>query len=83
MPWIGPGQSYAPYGWKSTADDMAELLRQLQIPKVILLGHDWYGFAFYLLSFTADVGDNLGMVEVDARDDGSSPAITSAVKERR
>lgn len=29
------------YSWKSSADDMAELMRQLDIPRVILLGHDW------------------------------------------
>jgi soluble epoxide hydrolase / lipid-phosphate phosphatase len=28
---------------KSTANDMAELLRQLDVPKVVLLGHDWGG----------------------------------------
>ncbi|KAI5820995.1 Alpha/Beta hydrolase protein [Pyronema omphalodes] len=49
---IGYGQTDAPrctadniepYGWKSIADDMAELLRLLNVPKVILIGHDWGG----------------------------------------
>jgi soluble epoxide hydrolase/lipid-phosphate phosphatase len=47
---IGYGQTDAPrvppntleaYSYKSTAADMAALLSQLTIPKVILLGHDW------------------------------------------
>jgi len=47
---IGFGQTDAPrvppntleaYSHKSTAADMAALLSQLNIPKVVLLGHDW------------------------------------------
>ena len=33
----------SPYSWKSAADDMVALLDQLEIPQVILLGHDWGG----------------------------------------
>jgi soluble epoxide hydrolase/lipid-phosphate phosphatase len=40
---VAPGEAPTAYGWKAAADDMAELLSQLSIPRVILLGHDWGG----------------------------------------
>ncbi|KAL7271485.1 hypothetical protein RUND412_005755 [Rhizina undulata] len=52
---MGYGQTYSPrvppesmanYGFKRAADDMAELMRQLNIPNVVLLGHDYYQIAF-------------------------------------
>ncbi|KAL7272782.1 hypothetical protein RUND412_004394 [Rhizina undulata] len=42
-----PPESMATYGFKRAADDMAELMRQLNIPKVVLLGHDWGGAIVY------------------------------------
>ena len=30
-----------PYTLKSMSDDLAELLKQLNIPKVVVIGHDW------------------------------------------
>lgn len=57
---IGYGQTDAPrvkpediaaYSWKSSSDDMAELLRILNIPRVILLGHDWGGAIIYRIYF--------------------------------
>jgi len=42
MPRVPPN-TLAAYSWKSSADDMAELMRQLNVPRVILLGHDWGG----------------------------------------
>ncbi|KAF8245009.1 alpha/beta-hydrolase [Wilcoxina mikolae CBS 423.85] len=42
MPKVPP-ETLASYSWKSSADDMAELMRQLNVPKVIVLGHDWGG----------------------------------------
>jgi len=35
------------YGWKSVSDDIAELARQLNAPKIILGGHDWGGAVVY------------------------------------
>jgi len=46
-----PPDKLEPYSWKSTANDMAELLRQLEIPQVILLGHDWGGLVVYRIYF--------------------------------
>ncbi|KAI5796375.1 Alpha/Beta hydrolase protein [Peziza echinospora] len=51
---IGYGQTDKPvlessdnvvtYSLKSTGDDLAELLKQLDIPSIILIGHDWGNF---------------------------------------
>lgn len=30
-----------PYSHKSMSADLAELLKQLDIPKVVVIGHDW------------------------------------------
>jgi len=38
-----PPETLEVYGWKHSADDIAALLKELDIPKVILLGHDWGG----------------------------------------
>lgn len=42
MPRVPPSD-ISTYSWKSSAADMAELLRQLNIPRTILLSHDWGG----------------------------------------
>lgn len=46
MPRVPP-ESIAAYSHKSTSDDIYELAKHLEIPKVILLGHDWGGFVAY------------------------------------
>ncbi|KAI5779695.1 Alpha/Beta hydrolase protein [Geopyxis carbonaria] len=46
MPKVPPN-TMAAYSWKSSAADMAELMKQLEIPKVILLGHDWGGMIVF------------------------------------
>lgn len=46
MPRVPP-ESIAAYSYKSTSDDIYELAKHLEIPKVILLGHDWGGFVAY------------------------------------
>lgn len=48
MPRVPP-ESISAYSFKSTADDMYELTKHLEIPKVILLGHDWGGIVSYRL----------------------------------
>lgn len=52
---IGYGQTEAPedlkyYTFKRAADDMAELARQLDIPRIILIGHDWGGAIVYRIA---------------------------------
>lgn len=52
---IGYGQTEAPqdlsyYTFKRAADDMAELARQLDIPKITLIGHDWGGAIVYRIA---------------------------------
>lgn len=52
---IGYGQTEAPqdlsyYTFKRAADDMAELARQLNIPRIILIGHDWGGAIVYRIA---------------------------------
>jgi len=44
---VVPPNSLAVYGWKSVSDDIAELSRQLNAPKIILGGHDWGGAVVY------------------------------------
>ncbi|KAF8469169.1 Alpha/Beta hydrolase protein [Kalaharituber pfeilii] len=34
-------EELAPYTFKSMSNDLTELLRQLEIPKVVVIGHDW------------------------------------------
>lgn len=52
---IGYGQTEAPqdlknYTFKRAADDMEELAQQLDVPKVILIGHDWGGAIVYRIA---------------------------------
>lgn len=42
-----PPASLAVYSYKSAADDLAELARQLDAPQIILGGHDWGGAIAY------------------------------------
>ncbi|KAI9675331.1 MAG: hypothetical protein M1817_001234 [Caeruleum heppii] len=45
-----PPESIALYGQKRSADDLAELARQLEAPKIILGGHDWGGVVVFRLA---------------------------------
>ena len=42
-----PPADIALYGFKKTSDDLAELARQLNAPKIILGGHDWGGMVVW------------------------------------
>lgn len=42
-----PPSSLECYGWKSVSNDIAELARQLDAPRIILGGHDWGGAVVY------------------------------------
>ncbi|KAK5148570.1 hypothetical protein LTR04_000614 [Oleoguttula sp. CCFEE 6159] len=42
-----PPASIHLYGFKRAADDIAELARQLEAPRIILGGHDWGGMVVY------------------------------------
>lgn len=47
---IVPPEPMRVYGMKSAADDMAELARQLNAPRIILGGHDWGGTIVYRIA---------------------------------
>ncbi|KAI9671008.1 MAG: hypothetical protein M1831_005093 [Alyxoria varia] len=42
-----PPESISRYGLKAASDAIADLAQQLQIPKIILGGHDWGGLVVY------------------------------------
>lgn len=45
-----PPADISVYSVKNHAADMVELLKILNVPKVILFGHDWYYFLYLILA---------------------------------
>lgn len=48
-----PPNSLHLYGYKRAADDIAALAKELNAPKIILGGHDWYVVIFLVTSVNA------------------------------